>query len=410
MTSPEYGDLIKIDPQSGVLLEVLNRVPLRDRASDGSVSEGELQNLLFQFPQALPIAAIDSAYSAPVPVCQELSTPAGFIDALYINPKGRLILAEFKLWRNPQARREVIGQILDYANALASWSYEDLQRQVSMSRNRAGNTPYELVKEHSPNLHEAEFVDNVTRHLKRGDFLLLIIGDGIQENVVSIVDFVQRYSGLHFNLALVEAALYRDSSDHLIVQPRVLARTEIVQRFVVNVNAAEVAEPEDVEERPADQREEQNLRYWSAVLKDFQFADSTVEVPNASSGPSVFVSVRKSGFGNEGMWFGGYLYRSTPSGLGCYVSARRGIERAERVLDELRQSLSELREELGSGLESWENSQGRPRIGFRFHGDLSFLARSEDGDEYTKAVSWMREHLNTLVSGLNPRIRSRLDE
>ena len=68
----------------------------------------------------LPVAAIDAAYSDPVPVCRELSTPAGYVDALYINALGRLILAEFKLWRNPQARREVIGQILNYTKELAS--------------------------------------------------------------------------------------------------------------------------------------------------------------------------------------------------------------------------------------------------------------------------------------------------
>ena len=71
-------------------------------------------DLLFQFPRSLPVAAIDAAYSDPVPFCRELSAPAGYVDALYINALGRLILAEFKLWRNPQARREVIGQILDY--------------------------------------------------------------------------------------------------------------------------------------------------------------------------------------------------------------------------------------------------------------------------------------------------------
>lgn len=54
----------------------------------------------------------------------------------------------------------------------------------------------------------------VARHLRRGEFLLLIIGDGIREGVESIVDFVQRHSGLHFNLALVEAALYRDTQSH----------------------------------------------------------------------------------------------------------------------------------------------------------------------------------------------------
>jgi len=38
------------------------------------------------------------------------------------------------------------------------------------------------------------------------------------------------YSGLHFNLALVEAALFQGGAGTIIVQPRVLARTEIVRR------------------------------------------------------------------------------------------------------------------------------------------------------------------------------------
>ena len=113
----------------------------------------------------------------------------------------RLTLAEFKLWRNPQARREVIGQILDYAKEIASWSYEDLQREVSRALKRPGNVLFDLVRATDPDVEEGVFVDNVTRHLRRGEFLLLIIGDGIREGVENIVDFVQQHSGLHFNLA-----------------------------------------------------------------------------------------------------------------------------------------------------------------------------------------------------------------
>ena len=214
-----YGNLIRLDTGNGIVEEVLERVPLYAGVSQGGVSEDTLQDLLFRFPRALPISAIDATYGDAIPVCRELPTPAGFLDALYVNHLGRLTLAEFKLWRNPQARREVIGQILDYAKDLASWGYEDLQRRVSLATGRKGNALYELVREHHPDLDEAEFVDGVTRHLRRGEFLLLIIGDGIQEGAANIVDFVQRYSGLHFNLALVEAALYRDGDNRLIVQP-----------------------------------------------------------------------------------------------------------------------------------------------------------------------------------------------
>ena len=86
--------------------------------------------------------------------------PAGCVDALYINPLGQITLTEFKLWWNLQSRREMIGQILDYAKELASWSYEDLQRPVSIALTGSGNILYSLVDAHSPGIDEAEFVDN----------------------------------------------------------------------------------------------------------------------------------------------------------------------------------------------------------------------------------------------------------
>ena len=185
-----HEKLIRTDAVKGAEVEILTPVPLGRGASEGGVSEGRLRDLLFDHPQTLPISAIHSAYAGIVSVCKELRTPAGSVDTLYVNSNGRLVIAEFKLWRNPQARREVIGQILDYAKDLASWGYEDLQREISLNLGKTGNVLYELVRKDSPELDEAEFVDNVTRHLKRGEFLLLIVGDGIREGVENIVDFV----------------------------------------------------------------------------------------------------------------------------------------------------------------------------------------------------------------------------
>ena len=126
------------------------------------MDESTLQDLLFRHPQTLPIASIDAAYAGAVPVCRELNTQAGYVDALYVNPQGCLTLAEFKLWRNPQARREVIGQILDYAKEIATWNYEDLQREVSRTLKRTGNVLHELVRAADPEVDEAAFVDNVS--------------------------------------------------------------------------------------------------------------------------------------------------------------------------------------------------------------------------------------------------------
>ena len=254
--------------------------PSEASTAEGGLAESDIHDLLFRSPSALPIAAIDGSYANAVSVCRELYTRAGKLDALYVNPLGRLTLAEFKLWRNPQARREVIGQILDYAKELASWRSADLQREVSRALKRKGNVLYELVRDRDPDTSEADFVDNVTRHLQRGEFLLLIVGDGIREDVEDIVSFVQRHSGLHFNLALVEAALYRDAASRIIVQPRVLARTQIVRRDIVDrgVGREVLIDDDNPNEAPSDQ-EKENSRFWTAVLQDYSFSDVDVEIP-----------------------------------------------------------------------------------------------------------------------------------
>ena len=388
-----YGPLIAVDREDAESAEELTRMPVR--ASEGGVDEATLQDLLFRFPEALPIGAIDPAYAGAVPVCRELRTAAGPLDALYVNHLGRLTLAEFKLWRNPQARREVIGQIIDYAKELASWDYGDLQHRVSLA---TGKKLYDLVRERHPEVDEAAFCDNVTRHLKRGEFLMLIVGDGIREGVEKIVDFVQGHGGLHFNLALVEAALWRDGARRLIVQPRVLARTKILERTVVEGGVFRGDGPRDDGEEPLSDQEEENLRFWKAVTDGLKFSDVAVDPPAATKGALLEVKVANSGFGGWGLWFSGSIDRTTtkPS-VGCYLAWRKGIERAERIYDALSGSV-EVREELGGGLETWENKNGRPRLGFRRPGGI-------EGEEFGDAVAWMRDRLDLLVSTLHPCIQ-----
>lgn len=178
---------------------LLKRCPL---ASDGR-NEAWLRDFLLRHPAALPAGDIDSAFDDLIPVCAELRTQAGPLDALFVNRRGALVLVECKLWRNPEARREVVGQILDYAKELARWRYEDLQREVSRARGEPGtNALYRLVAERHPEVGEAAFVDAVSRNLSAGRFLLLVVGDGIREGTEAIVEFLSRHSGLHFTFGL----------------------------------------------------------------------------------------------------------------------------------------------------------------------------------------------------------------
>ncbi len=71
-----------------------------------------IQDLVFENSDCLPIAEIDEIYYPVTPVYTELNTAAGSLDVLMVTTRGRLIIIETKLWRNPEARRKVIAQII----------------------------------------------------------------------------------------------------------------------------------------------------------------------------------------------------------------------------------------------------------------------------------------------------------
>ena len=200
--------------------------------------EATLRDLIADHPGILPVHDLDPSYGRLATVTIELNIPGvGFVDVLLVDEHGRLVIVECKLWRNPQARREVVGQILDYARELSRYGYEDLQRQVAIATKRQGNVLFELAREAGGTLDEAEFVDRVSRDLAAGRFLLLVVGDGIAEGTRRIGEYLQGQPGLAFAFALIELAEYRNVDGqgvvHTIMQPRVLAQTAVIERHVI---------------------------------------------------------------------------------------------------------------------------------------------------------------------------------
>lgn len=205
--------------------------------------EATLRDLIAAHPDILPVHDLDPSYGRLITVTRELSIPGvGFLDILLMDEHGRLVVVECKLWRNPQARREVVGQILDYARELSRFGYEDLQRQVSIATRRQGNVLFNLAQEAGGALGEAEFVDRVTRDLAAGRFLLLVVGDGIAEGTRRIGEYLRDQPGLAFSFGLIEIAEYRHQDGHgqeqVILQPRVLAQTAVIERHVIRSEVA----------------------------------------------------------------------------------------------------------------------------------------------------------------------------
>jgi hypothetical protein len=214
----------------GETCHVLERIEFKERA----YSEEWLQNLLFTQPSLIPVNEIEPLFSPLIPLAREMRTTAGPVDVVYVNPAGYLTLVETKLWRNPEARRQVVAQIMDYAAAVSKWSYEELRDAVK----RAGG-PADLIKlvaGMEENFDRAGFIDAVSKNLARGRMLLLLVGDGIQEGVEQLTDTLSRSPQLGFCLGLVELATYRfGEASKTLVLPRIIARTREVVRAVVEV-------------------------------------------------------------------------------------------------------------------------------------------------------------------------------
>jgi len=110
---------INDDTASG---RALTPLPEKDKV----FQEEWLQELLFNHQSILPVDYIDEAYVPLVSIGREIAS----IDNLFVSPSGLLTVVETKLWRNPEAHRTVVAQILEYAKTLTTWTYDQLDQAV----------------------------------------------------------------------------------------------------------------------------------------------------------------------------------------------------------------------------------------------------------------------------------------
>jgi len=387
------------------LIEREGDAPVRgERLAFGETNgrnEAWLRDTLFDHPELLPVKDIDPAYGPLTPLCTELRTEAGPLDIAFVNPFGRLTLVECKLWRNPQARREVVAQVLDYARAINRWSYSDLQRQVSAASGRTGNTPYELVKTRHPDLVEHEFVDAAAADLRSGRFLLLIAGDGIREDVGALSDLINNNAAMGFSFGLVEVALYGFGDGSLAIQPRAVAKTRIIERTVVVLRdpggasiAADIDTPVvDGTILPPDRQtlgegeKQAEYREWYRPIVEMTFDDPDQEPPKLYWPNNVRAQMPW-----PKTWL---LAASITSGRKCFVSLVEGGQ--EKSLMPL---LGKLREEILAQLPPGAFARGdESGATFEIERPWSSFANEEE------KKAWIVETLNSFVNVFRPILK-----
>jgi hypothetical protein len=245
------------------------------KGQDSDYNENWLQELIASHPEILPFNELgEPTFATATSVCTELPVSGKYLDNLLVTDRGGIVLIECKLWRNPEANRAVIGQILDYATELSKWNYQTLNEAIQRARPAQGakeSSLYERVGS-SESLSERDFIDEVNRNLRRGRFLLMVVGDGIRERMEAMASFLQSHAGLHFTLGLAEMAVFQLPEGRYLVQPRVLARTVMIERGVVVFRDERIEIQPSPDLTTAASQQRLSLRTPATISEEMMFA------------------------------------------------------------------------------------------------------------------------------------------
>ncbi|MCX6878066.1 MAG: DUF4268 domain-containing protein [Verrucomicrobia bacterium] len=387
---------------------LLERVPLSGASGTSAYNEDWLQDLLYKHPESLPVAEINPSYAGLIPICREMLTPAGPIDVLYATREGRLAVLEAKLWRNPEARRKVIGQILDYAKELSHWTYETLDAAVRAARRRDQGTArslFEIVREQHAELDEAQFIDSVSRSLRRGDLLLLIAGDGIRENVGAITNFIEDHGTLHFTFGLIEMAIYRMPDGMHLVQPRVLAHSEVIRRIVVDVRGGQLdeadmeSEDDETGSMPRPDLEQQRLKFsafWKEWMEKFPLDDQSQPIKKPTTWTNQFFDMPKGSKSRVAA-----VVAEKGGQAGVYMGFPRDPE-GDRIYAALLEEQAAVNEAIGQPLKWYTTDNWQGVAIWREFGDQMLTSRRAE------VQAWLGDVVNRFVNTFRPRIESLL--
>lgn len=201
----------------------------------GLHDENWLQKLVQDCPEVLPVHQIEPGLDRLISVAREVPVSQGIIDNLFLTPSGDIVIAELKLWRNPEARRTVVAQCLDYVASLVSLSYEGFEAACLQGVLQEGvqySSLYGTVADDPEVLDEVEFIDAVARNLKLGRILVLAVGDGIRSEVETLTKLLQAHAVTQFVFALIELSIFKEPNGDLLIVPSTIAKTQIIERHV----------------------------------------------------------------------------------------------------------------------------------------------------------------------------------
>jgi len=217
---------------SGVFL--LNKDgSLEEMNQEDYSSEEYLQTLLENYPNLLAGEQINEANPRKwIVISREFPVPGDdfsggrwSLDHLLLDQEGIPTLVEVKRSSDTRIRREVVGQMLDYAaNAISFWKVETIRlRYESKFGNDSEQAKIDMDSKFENPVEYEDYWEKVDNHLKTGRIRLLFVADEIPSELKQIVEFLNQQMNPAEVLA-IEIKQYTGQEQSTFV-PRVIGQS-----------------------------------------------------------------------------------------------------------------------------------------------------------------------------------------
>ena len=179
--------------------------------------ESGLQALLSKSPGLVPVDEIGEAMSPFVFAVREYGLPgSGSTDLLLFNAEGQIGIVECKLRANAQIKREVVGQIMEYAAHLWNSTYDEVDTRSAGGGNKSlAEQVGALVDD--PDWSPETFREGVSVALQTGAFHLIVAVDEVNPELKRTVDYLNEAGSTSFTFHALELQKYRKGETEMLV-------------------------------------------------------------------------------------------------------------------------------------------------------------------------------------------------
>jgi hypothetical protein len=190
--------------------------------------EDVLQRNVAELPGLVALDTVSEGGVSHLTIGTEWPAGSGRADIVLIGSDAVLTIIEAKLSRNPEARREVIAQLLEYAAYLSEWTIFDIQREAEEFF-KSDRCPSDL---RGVSLDEAlqrfltdsatdegieSFKGKIEQNLRQGRIRLIVAVDEVGEQAQRIVTFVNSCSS--FDIYLLQISAFEQPGGRQIFVP-----------------------------------------------------------------------------------------------------------------------------------------------------------------------------------------------